>query len=171
MMRRPLSRLRILGSVLLGTVLTMSACSGGCGATKSPPPTVWSLTLEVQDKAVRVISASPSRGRVVTTSPAAQLAAIRRRDPVWIEYALRSRSDLELQKGGFLVSMTAIVEPDGRDAPGGHVRVTRRVVTVRVPYVAEAASITFARTEPSDAPADRWPRVPLGSSPLGQGVK
>lgn len=150
----------------------MSACSGGCRATKSAPhPTVWSLVLEVQDNAVRLISASPSQGRAVTFSPNAQLAAIRRRDPVWIEYALRSRSDIELQKGGFLVSMTAVVEPDGRDAPGGHVRVSKRVVTVRLPYVAEAASITFARTEPSNAPADRWERISLGSSPLGQVVR
>jgi hypothetical protein len=128
---------------------------------------VWSLVLDVEEGAVRLVDAKPARGKIVTPRFEERIASHRTRDTLWIEYAVRSdASSQTLQSGAFAVSMTANVEPGGPDAPGGTTRVRRRFITVAVPYVSEPASIVFTRVDPADGPLEKWPRVPIGTVPL-----
>jgi hypothetical protein len=163
-----LSRLPILGSVLLGTVLTASACSGSCRRTSAPvsAPTVTALVLEVLGDSVRLVSARPARGTPASLQLDDSLAAIRRGDALWIEYSLRSAADTALESGAFAISMAAIVEGGPHEPGGNAIRVRRRVVTVPVRYLGDAVSIRFARVDPSDTPPEKWARVPLGASRL-----
>jgi hypothetical protein len=151
--------------MLIGPVLTVSACSGSCQGTQ-PAPSAWALGIEVQFETVRVLWATPSRGVAAPPSIDRHLAGLRRRDVLWIEYALKSASDAALPGGAFAVAMTAIVDRDEDEKGGGRVRVPKRVVTVRVPYSPEARTIAFNRLEPSAGPPDTWQRVSMGASTL-----
>ena len=162
MMLSPLQP-RALGAVLFGMVLTASACTGGCGRTE-PVPTAWALGIEVQPGGVRLLWATPSRGVAAAPSIDRYLAALRRGDQLWIEYALKGSSDAALQSGAFTVAMTAIVERDEDGKGGGMVRVPRRIVTVRVPYTPDARAIAFNRLEPSSGAPGSWQRMPMGTS-------
>jgi hypothetical protein len=120
---------------------------------------------------VRLVSARPARGAAASLQLDDSLAAIRRREALWIEYSLRSAADTALESGAFGISMAAIVE-GGPHAPGGSViGVRRRVVTVPVPYRGDAVSISFARVDPSDNPPEKMQRVPLGASRLAGAQK
>ena len=131
-------------------------------------PKVLALVLEVTDESVRLISAKPSTGRVTTPDVNARVAAVGSGDVHWIEYTVNAAApDQDRLHGAFLVSMSAIVEPPRGENTGGMVRVSRRIVTVAIPYVQGAATVTFSRVQPSDRlPPDRWVRVPAGKAAL-----
>lgn len=172
------TRIPTLATVLIGAALTLSACTSTCrpgptsrATTVQPtagPPTAWSLVLEVQPSGVRLVDAKPARGKIIAPTLEERAAAVRARNSLWVEYAIRADSGSRvLHTGGFPVSLAAIVEPGGPAEPGGTTRVGRRFVAVAVPYVSEPASITFARVNPAAGiPVDKWERVSLGTAAL-----
>jgi hypothetical protein len=147
-------------------------------ASQSKPPTsavvsvnapdVLALVVDVSGKAVRLVSATPARGRVLAPDIDARVAAVREGGVVWIEYVLKRGASGEVTtRGGFLVSMSAIVESPRGEKSGGLVRVESRLVTVAVPYVPDATTITFAKVEPSSTlPPEKWVRIPMGTALL-----
>jgi hypothetical protein len=134
----------------------------------SSTPSVLALVVEVTEASVRLISAKPATGRVTTPDANARVAAVGAGDVHWIEYAVNAAAPGSARlQGAFLVSMSAIVEPPRGENTGGMVRVSRRIVTVAIPYVQGAATVTFARVRPSDrVPPERWARVPVGTAAL-----
>lgn len=175
-----------LAVVLLGTVVTVSACTGMCGQSPSPaaqrstaatprpapvplgPPNVFALVLDVQPDAVKVISVKPSHGTIIVPTRVELEDPAGARDRLMIEYSVQSNaSSSVLQSGTFWVSQTAFVEEDGREPTGGSIHVRRRVVTVAVPITSEPASILFDRVDAVDStPLERWPRTRVGAALL-----
>ena len=131
--------------------------------TPTGPPTVWACIVEVTDNEVRLLSARPSYGRPTAAPDSSKLAAVRARNVLWLQYALR-KADLPLGNGSLAISMTAVAEPQQRGEPAVFARLRRRVVTIAMPYEADATSVVFSRAEPSNVPPEKWERISMGRS-------
>ena len=139
--------------------------------TPTGPPTVWACILEVTDQGARVLSARPSHGRPTPAPDSSRLAEVRGGRVLWLQYVLRNISDAPLRNGSFAISMTAVAEPERQGDPAGLARFQRRVVTIAMPYDAQATSVVFTRAEPSNVPPEKWNRISMGAWPLVTVIK
>jgi hypothetical protein len=163
---------RLAVALLLSVSLVAAPPPQSRPASVSSEPNVLALVLEVSENSVRLVSAVPSRGRVVEPDVEARVGALRSGDVRWFDYSVKADSSAAPVRGGFLVSMRPLIEAPGGKAAAekgadSPIRVSRRIVVVAVPLSRDSASISFTRVQPSPTlPPKQWTRVPAGAAAL-----
>lgn len=136
-------------------------------------PTILVVVVEVQAGSAKVLSATAVRGEIRENQPEPIDGITAGSDDWVIEYIHKTTGGAGrvLQTGLLHVSLVPIIDEPRYDKQRGAVLslepAKKRVVMFAVADVTGATDISFARLTPvAGVPMDKWPRVPLGQSPL-----
>lgn len=149
--------------------------TGTVAQETSPPPDVVRVVLELHDRAFRVLSVLPVRGRPSELSDVleAELMPELLDGRIWIyEFLVRDTAQSTVGFGLLLVPRQSAAETTDPSQRG---RIIREVADLTPPYVARVAvalspdlgDITLTRLEPvAGEPRKEWRRIELGTNTL-----